>query len=308
MGWYRYGFQGMEADNEVKGDGNSYTTHFRQLDPRVGRWLSIDPKASSLSWQSPYCSMDNNPILYNDVLGDWVKVRFSKKAKKNGGIATLKKTFKTEYNLDVEFKKTLFGYKMQLSKSNSGEIKGKAAQEWAKVLNRESKTKGVGVDNGKQVNVVFNFVYDESDKYNYRVDGGFVFENIQGTKNIGYVDLADFNSEGILDISQCKDCNISSLPKNAQKSQWALSKVLEHEFIGHAIMGLPDYENRPTENQSSKSKTASGIVNKFLKKDENWNRVNYKSKGEKGGTSTMENNSTGEKINVKYRPTAPDEK
>jgi RHS repeat-associated protein len=69
---YRYGYQGSEKDDEVKGSGNSYTTHFRQLDPRVGRWLSIDPKASSLSWQTPFCSMDNNPIVFNDPKGDWI--------------------------------------------------------------------------------------------------------------------------------------------------------------------------------------------------------------------------------------------
>jgi len=40
---YRYGFNGMEKDDEVKGKGNSYTTHFRMLDPRLGRWLSTDP-------------------------------------------------------------------------------------------------------------------------------------------------------------------------------------------------------------------------------------------------------------------------
>src|SRR5690554_5257085 len=67
---YRYGYQGSEKDNEVKGKGNSYTTFFRQLDPRLGRWLSIDPKTSSIPWQSPYCSMNNNPIIFNDILGD----------------------------------------------------------------------------------------------------------------------------------------------------------------------------------------------------------------------------------------------
>jgi RHS repeat-associated protein len=60
----------MEQDNEVKGNGNSYTTYFRQLDPRVGRWLSIDPKTNELPWESPYVSMGNNPITSIDPLGD----------------------------------------------------------------------------------------------------------------------------------------------------------------------------------------------------------------------------------------------
>lgn len=71
-GSYRYGYQGSEKDDEVKGSGNSYTTEYRQLDPRLGRWLSLDPKARSMPWQSPYVSMDNNPIWFNDILGDSV--------------------------------------------------------------------------------------------------------------------------------------------------------------------------------------------------------------------------------------------
>jgi RHS repeat-associated protein len=67
---YRYGYQGSEKDNEIKGPGNSHTTYFRQLDPRVGRWLSIDPKATA--FESPYISMGNNPMLYNDALEDTI--------------------------------------------------------------------------------------------------------------------------------------------------------------------------------------------------------------------------------------------
>lgn len=86
----RYGYQCSEKDNEVKGDGNSYTTQFRQLDPRLGRWLTIDPKASSFPRQSPYCSMDNNPISLNDQLGleskDWIKKPNSKSIEWDGGV------------------------------------------------------------------------------------------------------------------------------------------------------------------------------------------------------------------------------
>jgi RHS repeat-associated protein len=69
---YRFGYQGSEKDNEFKGDGNSYTTEFRQLDPRLGRWLTIDPMATA--WESPYVSMGNNPIRYNDPKGVTVTV------------------------------------------------------------------------------------------------------------------------------------------------------------------------------------------------------------------------------------------
>lgn len=31
---YRYGYNGMEKDLDHKGNGNAYTTEFRQYDPR----------------------------------------------------------------------------------------------------------------------------------------------------------------------------------------------------------------------------------------------------------------------------------
>jgi RHS repeat-associated protein len=66
---YRYAYNGMEQDPEVKGQGNSYTTEFRQYDPRLGRWLSLDPMMHEFPWMSPYMAFDNNPIYYNDPLG-----------------------------------------------------------------------------------------------------------------------------------------------------------------------------------------------------------------------------------------------
>ena len=62
-GDYRYSFNGMEKDDEVKGKGNSYTTTFRQYDARLGRWLSLDPLMSKFPWQSPYVSFNNRPTI-----------------------------------------------------------------------------------------------------------------------------------------------------------------------------------------------------------------------------------------------------
>jgi RHS repeat-associated protein len=58
----------MERDDEVKGEGNSYTTMFRQYDPRLGRWLTIDIEGETPC--SNYKSFGNNPIAFSDINGD----------------------------------------------------------------------------------------------------------------------------------------------------------------------------------------------------------------------------------------------
>ena len=40
---YRYGFNGMESDDEISGEGNSYGADYRQYDSRLARWTSVDP-------------------------------------------------------------------------------------------------------------------------------------------------------------------------------------------------------------------------------------------------------------------------
>jgi RHS repeat-associated protein len=66
---YRYGFQGMESEDNLRGENNSYTTEFRQYDPRVGRWMSVDPMAVKYPGWSPYNSFDCNPISLVDPKG-----------------------------------------------------------------------------------------------------------------------------------------------------------------------------------------------------------------------------------------------
>ncbi len=84
---YRYAFNGMELDNEVSGNGNSYTTEFRQYDPRLGRWKSLDPLMSKYPGMSPYVSFNNNPNMFIDPDGregqDWVRGGTSADGKKS---------------------------------------------------------------------------------------------------------------------------------------------------------------------------------------------------------------------------------
>jgi len=59
---YRYGFQGQEMDNEVKGEGNSINYKYRMHDPRIGRFGSPDPLAKDYPWNSSYAFSENRVI------------------------------------------------------------------------------------------------------------------------------------------------------------------------------------------------------------------------------------------------------
>jgi RHS repeat-associated protein len=64
---YRFGFNGQENDNEIKGKGNSYTAEFWQYDSRLGRRWNVDPVDKP--WMSSYHAFSNNPILNIDPNG-----------------------------------------------------------------------------------------------------------------------------------------------------------------------------------------------------------------------------------------------
>jgi RHS repeat-associated protein len=56
---YRYGFQGQEKDDEIKGEGNSVNYKYRMHDPRVGRFFAVDPMHHLYSYNSPYAFSEN---------------------------------------------------------------------------------------------------------------------------------------------------------------------------------------------------------------------------------------------------------
>ena len=59
---YRYGFQGQEKDDEVKGEGNSLNYTFRMHDARVGRFFARDPLSYQYPWNSPYAFSENRVV------------------------------------------------------------------------------------------------------------------------------------------------------------------------------------------------------------------------------------------------------
>ncbi|HVG17077.1 MAG TPA: RHS repeat-associated core domain-containing protein [Chitinophagaceae bacterium] len=66
-GLYRYGFNGREMDSEVKGQGNSLDFGDRSIyDPRLGRFVSVDPNYRNLPDYSPYQYARNSPIMLKE--------------------------------------------------------------------------------------------------------------------------------------------------------------------------------------------------------------------------------------------------
>jgi RHS repeat-associated protein len=59
---YRYGFQGQERDDEIKGKGNSLNYKFRMYDPRLGRFFAVDPLFAKYPWNSTYAFSENRVI------------------------------------------------------------------------------------------------------------------------------------------------------------------------------------------------------------------------------------------------------
>ena len=89
-GNYRYGFNGKENDNEVKGLGDQQDYGMRIYDPRVGRFLSVDPLTKAFSMLTPYQFASNSPIANIDLDGKEAANAFFGMKKMIFGITSLK--------------------------------------------------------------------------------------------------------------------------------------------------------------------------------------------------------------------------
>lgn len=67
-GGYRYGFNGQEKSDEIKGIGNSYSAPYWEYDPRLGKRWNMDPVVNPNV--SSYAAFNNNPISLSDPDGD----------------------------------------------------------------------------------------------------------------------------------------------------------------------------------------------------------------------------------------------
>ena len=61
-------FNGIEFNDNL--DIDMYDAFYRNLDPQIGKFWQVDPESESENAFSPYCTMKDNPITFQDPLGD----------------------------------------------------------------------------------------------------------------------------------------------------------------------------------------------------------------------------------------------
>jgi len=82
-GDYRYSFNGMEKDDEVKGEGNHLDFGARCYDSRLGRWFSVDPLEKKYPYMSSYVGIGNNPVMLIDKDGREIIIHYKDKEGNN---------------------------------------------------------------------------------------------------------------------------------------------------------------------------------------------------------------------------------
>ena len=80
-GNYRWGFQGQEKDDEVKGTGNHISFNDYGYDTRLAQRYSLDPKFRDYPYQSPYSTFNSNPIVFEDPTGESGEITIDKNSR-----------------------------------------------------------------------------------------------------------------------------------------------------------------------------------------------------------------------------------
>ncbi len=94
---YRYGFQGQEKDDEIKGEGNSLNYKYRMHDPRIGRFFAVDPLAAEYPHNSVYAFSENRVIDGVELEGlEYVRYKIAPVTVGNRTVLALKVMYVTD--------------------------------------------------------------------------------------------------------------------------------------------------------------------------------------------------------------------
>lgn len=253
---YRYSFNGKENDSEIKGSGNSQDYGFRIYDPRLGRFLSVDPLTKDYPELTPYQFASNSPIQAIDLDG-LEGFQYTEKIKGENGNTTTKRIIELDIHIAVK------------DKAMSSHFKSSDIPTIQSNLNSEFNNKGFVDNDGNQVEFRFNIKEFDATKIsptdfakNLKRSRENRVDVIDGLAPRGGV-LARKNfflgGEGQTET----DISYSKVNRNASNQ----SHTIAHE-ISHLLMNYDSNNNPKTEKQHN---NAGGIFTYGKKKEKGEN-------------------------------------
>jgi RHS repeat-associated protein len=150
QGQYRFGFNGKEQDPEPSGQGNQYDYGFRIYNPRIGRFLSVDPLTKSYPMLTPYQFASNTPIQAIDLDG-LEGVQYVETMEKKDGTTVSKRVVELDVYVGITEKKLNINYKKEDLKPIESS------------LNKEFNNRGLSDANGLEVVFRFNIKTFDAD-------------------------------------------------------------------------------------------------------------------------------------------------
>ncbi len=262
---YRYGFNNMERDDEIKGGGNSYDFGARMLDARLGRWLSIDALASKYPGNSPYQYVASSPIMNKEVDGNDYIVSVDHKAK----TITIKAVYYTEAGDEKSYHTALKGTELWNKQSGKfnyilGKGKNKVKYEIifdikvleltegeklsSKTANKAGDPTPVFDESGKQIGTKYNTIPKDTEANTLEVMSVPEFMKERNSRD------ASVHATGLT-----ADGNKIFLPDNKLGTS---ALVTAHE-IGHSL-GLEHWAGTLMNTTVSDSKKITGAMEKAI--------------------------------------------
>jgi RHS repeat-associated protein len=266
---YRYGFNGKEKDDEAQGVGNQIDYGARVYDPRVGRFLSVDPLQKQYPWLTPYQFAGNTPIAAIDIAGkEPLKSTIKEIAIYNKGSLikiTSELTIKVQViNLSSTPSGELGLYDLRGSIQSNfvDQISGSHSATINQAYKWDPEKQEVGKDNGEyQQQVTYdtkvNFQFEVVDAKNKLTNDAIIIgvvDNPKGDKNQDVYGVEDDSYGGaLIKASQLKDGAINMLG----------GKIVSHE-IAHLFGASHSSANGDPNNLMSTEGSGTKLTEKQI--------------------------------------------
>ncbi len=298
---YRWGFNGKETDNEVKGAANSLDFGARIYDSRLGRWLSCDPLQNKYPYLSTYHAFGNSPILITDIDGkeNMIYIVILPSAKTTlkpediiSIIAKTQETFRKTLHIDVqvvEFKEQDYGGEFNGKNLDKSDVAvGIGSVQEVKDFAKKNMT---NPDNYKQIFGDFKGNLGKNPERSERRLGkpefgrivGIDVQGIQNSAADAKVSTNDFISDLIVhgsghtaDLGHQEDVNVSGNPNVMTDAKIAVNMIRGYIKPANESVATPKNYNDFFVPSSANNYTSNGFKGEGNKFSEGKHKDNYK--------------------------------